>query len=125
MKKLLYVLGVAPLLASVAACGGDDSGTGGGGGGGDRVSMIAGMVASADAANGATIYSGLCGSSSCHGPNGDDGASNAGDLPAQVPSLTNEDIISVIINGEGAMPAQSLDDQEVADVVAYCRETFQ
>lgn len=124
MKKLLNVLGVASLLALAAACGGDDTGSGGGGGG-DRVSTIAGMVSSADATNGATIYSGLCGSSSCHGPSGDDGASNAGDLPAQVPSLTDEDIITVIIDGQGQMPAQSLEDQEVADVVAYCRETFQ
>ena len=125
MKKLLYVLGVASLLAFGAACGGDDAGSGGGGGG-TRVDTIAGMVASADATSGATIYTGLCGSSSCHGPSGDDGASNAGDLPAQVPGLTDEDIITVIIDGQGAMPAQgSLDDQEVADVVAYCRETFQ
>ena len=122
MKKLLYVLGVASLFA-LAACGGDDGGSGGGGSS-SRVDTIAAMVASADATNGQTIYSGLCGSSSCHGPNGDDGASAAGDLPAQVPGLSDEQIITVIIEGQGGMPAQSLEDQEVADVVAYCRETF-
>ena len=121
MKKTFYVLGVASLFAAAAACGGDDSGSGGGSGG--RVDTI--LSLSGDASAGSTTYGTLCGSSSCHGQNGNDGASNAGDLPAAVPGLSDEAIVSVIIDGQGAMPAQSLDDQEVADVLAYCRATFQ
>jgi len=126
MKKTLFVLAVASLLVGTAACGGGGDGGSGGGGTGGRVDTIAGMVASADATSGASTYNSLCGSSSCHGPNGNDGAANAGDLPTSIPMHDDTYVIDIIINGKGNMPAQSqLSDQEVADVVAYCNETFQ
>lgn len=124
MKKILFVLGaVGALVGATAACGGDDSGSGGGDS--SPVQGILDKIPNADVQNGENVYLSLCGTSACHGPNGDDGASNAGDLPSAVPSLSDEEIAIVVVEGQGSMPPQSqLDEQTVADVIAYLNATF-
>ena len=78
--------------------GGDDSGT---------------VFDSAEAASierGAEIVQEVC--SHCHDPSG---------LAKRAAQLDDETITSVIENGFGAMPPQDLDDQQIADVIAYLR----
>ena len=73
-----------------------------------------------DTTAGAAIFSSIC--AECHGA---DGASGSGaDLTVRVPALTDEEITTVVLNGQGYMPAQDLDPTQVADVVAYLRATF-
>ncbi len=113
-------------VALTVGCGGDDEGTSSGGGGGNtsRVDAIAAL--DGNVTGGQTVYSQTCGLTSCHGPNGNDGAANAGDLPTLVPTKTKEEIIDIVINGTGDMVPQSqLSDQQVADAVAYVQDQWQ
>ena len=48
----------------------------------------------------------------------------ATDLAAVVPDLSDETLRTVIQDGYQAMPAQLLDDDETADVIAYLHEAF-
>lgn len=78
-----------------------------------------------DPVAGADHYDLFC--SSCHGADGTAGVQVDGvaatDL-AVVPSLDDDTLTTVIQDGYLAMPAQQLDDDETADVIAYLRETF-
>lgn len=85
--------------------GGDDSG------GGDLTG---------DATAGAAVYASSC--AGCHGDNGNDGS--AADLTAEVPEKSDADLEDIIQNGTGNMPAQGLEAQDLADLLAYLRETF-
>lgn len=77
---------------------------------------------SGDATAGADVYAGNC--AACHGSDGTNGASGP-DLSGLVPGMSDSALESVIKNGVGSMPAIStLDDQEVADVVAWLRQEF-
>lgn len=96
-----------------------------GGCGGDRIDSIMGMTG--DVQEGATLYAtgdGVgAGCASCHGAEGKGGTGPS--LVERAPDLDEEALITVIILGYGDMGPQSqLDDQEVADVVAYVRDTF-
>lgn len=72
-----------------------------------------------DAAAGATVYNATC--AACHGA---DGNVNEAKLTEEIPALTDDEIEDVILNGYDEMPPQGLTEQEVADVIAYLRETF-
>lgn len=112
MHKTIGTLTFLLLLTGVAACdsaGGDPDV--------DRILALEG-----DAAAGAGVFADSCGQSFCHGADGSSGS--APDLPDRVPNLAEDEIISIVINGRGSMPAQSLSDQEVADAVTYVIETF-
>ena len=79
-----------------------------------------------DAANGETLFGNCAG---CHGADGtggiDIGGTPSADLTAKVPALTDAELEDRIMNGFGtAMPSQYTDAQDVADVIAYLRETF-
>jgi mono/diheme cytochrome c family protein len=118
MKRMLLVLGASLLMA---CGGGDDDGSGGGSAHQDVLDAIP----NADSANGGAIYSSLCGTSACHGANGNDGSVSAGDLTVIVPSISDADFAAVIQDGIGSMPAQKqLSAQETADAIVYSQETF-
>ena len=119
---LLFACTFAGMVFAVG-CGGDDESGSGGGGNSSRVDDIKALTGNAMA--GQSRFQAVCGISSCHGPNGNDGDATAGDLPALVPTLSDDSIISTVIDGTGSMPAQTLDDQQVADVLAYVRDTWQ
>ena len=96
-------------LAFLVACaGGDKDDTGGGDNGGG------------DATAGAEVYTTSC--SGCHGPNGNDGS--AADLTAEVPEKTDEELTTIITEGYGSMGPVTLDDTQLADLLAYLRATF-
>ena len=68
-----------------------------------------------DAANGDTLYQANC--ASCHASDGTGGSG---------PNITGEieetgELTDIILNGEGDMPgfADSLSDQDVADIIAF------
>ena len=127
MMRFGLVVGCGMLLA---ACGGDDTSTSGGGGtAGTTAENIPGRGSAADATNGDTIFQGLCRSPSCPRPQGNHGQANAGDLPATVPGLSDLELATLLVDGQGSMPPQvsssGLSEEEAADVIAYCRQTFQ
>ena len=103
------------------ACDGGSSGEGGETtSGNDRVDMILSM--SPDSAAGASVFTTMCGNDICHGADGNSGP--GADLSTVAPTLSDAALVGVIIDGSGMMPALSLSDQEIADVVAYINETF-
>jgi cytochrome c551 len=107
MKTTWFV--AALVVGSLVGCSdkGDDSGDGGG----DLVG---------DATAGATVYSSSC--ASCHG---DDGTGvTAPSLFDVVPGLTDDGLTDVIQNGTDSMPAIGTSGQDLADLLAYLRATF-
>lgn len=75
---------------------------------------------------GENIYNAIC--AGCHMPEGQ-GAVGAGKYPALADNANLESAgypITLIIHGQKAMPALGnvLDDQQIADVVAYIRTNF-
>ena len=84
--------------------GGDDSGTNGTDDSGTDTAE------SASIARGEEIVQDVC--SHCHDP---------GALAKRAADLDDDTITSVIENGFGSMPAQDLDAQQIADVIAYLR----
>jgi mono/diheme cytochrome c family protein len=85
-----------------------------------------GTVITPDPVAGADVYSANC--VVCHGPDGTAGISGAADLTVKVPTLTDDEIANVVLNGEAtadfAMAPIALSDQEMADLLAYLRQTF-
>lgn len=79
-----------------------------------------------DATAGAEVYASSC--ESCHGADGklgvEVGGTAAADLTFETGDQTDDELADVIQNGFGTMPAQSLDDTQTADCIAYMRETF-
>jgi mono/diheme cytochrome c family protein len=92
---------------------------------GDRASTIADL--DGDVASGEAVYTANC--AVCHLADGT-GETNGGVGDDLVQALAEGDddleYIEVIINGEGEMTAfgDSLDDQEIADVIAYMNDAF-
>lgn len=79
------------------------------------------LALSGDVANGAEVYDSSC--AICHG---DDGQGDIGsDLTTVVPTLSDEEIVEILLDGISGttMPAfsEALDDQAIADVLAYIR----
>ena len=97
MRPLILAIGIA-------ACGGTA---------GDTATGI--DLSSADLANGQAVHDTSC--QICH-------ASNPS-MAEYSPSLSDSQLYDVIVDGIGAMPAQSsLSEQDVIDVIAYIRETY-
>lgn len=86
-----------------------------------RVEAILGLAG--DAASGQTVFA-RCSVSSCHGTGGDMPISGTPTLTDEVPEQSDEQLIQVVIGGYEAMPAQPMEDQEMADLLAYLRDTF-
>lgn len=95
---------IASLLLLVA-CGGGDT---------DTASLTG------DATAGAEVYATSC--AACHGASGEGGTGPA--LTDEVPGKSNAEIEEVVLNGEGSMPAISLGDQDLADLLVYLRAEF-
>lgn len=73
-----------------------------------------------DATAGASLYASTC--AACHGA---DGAGGSGpSLVTTVPGQSDQRLTDIIQGGTGSMPAQGLDDQQTADVVAYLVQTW-
>ncbi len=94
------------LTLLLVACAGTDKETGG-------------LVGDPEA--GADVYATNC--ASCHGANGEGGTGSA--MTEAVPESTDAQIEDEIVNGnDEGMPAFTLEDQEMADLLAYLRETY-
>lgn len=105
MNRFLMILMTAALAAT--GCNGK----------GDDTSGVTG-----DATAGATVYANTC--AACHN---DDGSGQEGYSPSlvdEIPDQTDDELTSIIQDGYGDMPAQNLSEQDLADVIAYCREQF-
>jgi len=85
---------------------------------GDRVAAI--LDLEGDPAAGEGVYASEC--ASCHGADGEGGSG-----PAMEDALHHGDAetVEVILDGIGGMPAHDyLDDQEIADVLAYITQEW-
>lgn len=75
-----------------------------------------------DLVAGQAVFTRSCGGSGCHGSTGDDGS--APNLSDQVPRAEDTELTDVIRNGKGDMPAVTLTDVELRDLLAWLRATF-
>ncbi|MDP2309902.1 MAG: cytochrome c [Pseudomonadota bacterium] len=77
-----------------------------------------------DATAGEAVYTANC--SSCHGADGTGATADASDLTVVTNELTDTAMATAINDGKGTMPgfSSSLDEQAVADVIAYLHEAF-
>lgn len=117
MRRLLFLAIPALLLPSLAC----DSGGDGDGGGGDDNSAILDLTG--DPAAGESVFNSTgCASTACHGPDGNSGSAPA--LSSRVSSLSDDQIIDSVLDGKGGMPPQNLNDQQMADVLAWLNDTF-
>jgi mono/diheme cytochrome c family protein len=116
-------------LLALSGCGdsGSDS-TGGGPAGTDDSDssppLPPALELDGDATAGGKIFETTCGTAQCHGPDGSGGSTNAEDLRKVVPLLTDVFIVTVMTDGYLVMPPQRLEDQQMADVLAYLRATW-
>ena len=115
MRSSMFVaLGI---VSGLMACGEKEGDTASS----DRQSDI--LSLSGDAANGEALFQSMC--TSCHGSDGS-GASGP-NLYDRVPLLDESSIVEVLLDGtSGGMPGYSgtLEDQEIADLLAYLLETY-
>ena len=86
-----------------------------------RVEAILGLTG--DASAGQTIYA-RCSVSSCHGTDGASGPAGTPALTEEVPEQSDEKLVQIVIGGYGSMPAQPMEDQDMANLLAYLRDTF-
>ena len=115
------------VLLLIPACGSESDGDSGADTGG---STDTGGVSTADIAAltgdvtaGETVYANSC--AFCHtATGGENGTTPA--LTDRVPGLSKDAVIENVLNGKGSMPgfASTLENQQIADVVAYVQATF-
>jgi mono/diheme cytochrome c family protein len=115
MLQLLLATGLV-LLLPLIGCNGD---TGAEADGGTETGI------EGDVARGEELFASCAG---CHGPDGAGGIDINGtlssDLRDEIPEMTQAELEDVIENGDGAMPPQYDDPQDIADMIAYLVETF-
>jgi cytochrome c551 len=70
-------------------------------------------------ADGSDVFANNC--AGCHGADGDSGS--AANLSEKVPELSDNDIAWTVADGKGNMPAINIDDQAIADVITFLRDT--
>jgi mono/diheme cytochrome c family protein len=117
MRRLL-VLALPLLLVPSLAC--DSGGGGGEEGGGDNGDILA---LTGDPARGESVFtSTMCSVAACHGADGNSGS--APGLSTLVSSRSDDQLIDSVLDGKGGMPPQNLDDQQMADVLAWLRDSF-
>jgi mono/diheme cytochrome c family protein len=98
-NRLLVALAVLPLAACANAA---------------RVDTIVGLTG--DSTDGAVVYADNC--ASCHG------ADATGGTERGITGAPDEEVAEVVLNGEESMPsfADTLSDQDIADVIAWLAE---
>jgi mono/diheme cytochrome c family protein len=120
MKPWLLLLAM-PVVAF--ACSDDESTTTSAGG---RIDTILALTGDAD--EGELEFPSTCGlgASPCHEEDGTQGSGIAADLTEVTAGLTDRQIVETVINGKGQMLAlaTSVEDQQVADIVAYMRREW-
>lgn len=123
MKKLLGTM--LFLLVPLAACGDDETGTTTNGGEGDVSDILA---LQGNVMDGEQVYEESCAQATCHGADGNTGASSSPALSEAVPSRSDQELAVVIrfgtINDGGVMPETNLPAQDIADVIAFLRQQF-
>ncbi|MBC8068869.1 MAG: cytochrome c [Deltaproteobacteria bacterium] len=79
-----------------------------------------------DAAAGQSVFTGTCGTTVCHGADGNTpGTPQTAKLGDEVPGNPDSFLADIILKGDGPMPPQDqLTDQEIADVIAHLRVLF-
>jgi mono/diheme cytochrome c family protein len=107
------------LIALLAACNDDLNLPNGGGPAADRIDTI--LALEGDATPGEAVVDEHC--VVCHDKTGATDAVGPA-LAPYVSANTDEAILTVILDGVGAMPAQNVDDQEAADLLAWLRAEF-
>lgn len=75
-----------------------------------------------DADHGATVYTASC--AACHGSDGTGAVAGVADLTVRVAEMTDAEIEDNVNNGGGDMAAVPLSEDDLADLLAYLRETF-
>jgi mono/diheme cytochrome c family protein len=73
-------------------------------------------------ARGAALYAADC--VVCHGADGTAGIDGASNLVEDVPNLDDAAITDVVLNGKDEMPAFAYTEAQMADLLAFLRETF-
>ena len=73
-------------------------------------------------ARGAALYAADC--VACHGADGTAGIDGASNLVEDVPNLDDAAITDVVLNGKDEMPAFAYTEAQMADLLAFLRETF-
>lgn len=94
------------------------------GGNVDSARVDAILALTGDASAGQTIYA-RCSVSSCHGTDGNSGPAGTPALADEVPEQSDEQLVQIVLGGYGSMPAQPMEDQDMANVLAYLRDTFE
>ena len=74
-----------------------------------------------DLARGTASYQVVC--AGCHGAEGG-GIARAPALAGRVHALSDEDVVHVMLNGRGGMPAKRISDQEAADILVFLRSEW-
>jgi mono/diheme cytochrome c family protein len=123
MKRAFFVLNLALISGLVlSACDGDEGGEGScNEQESNRVDTI--LSLGGDETTGADTFTTTCGSSGCHGSDGDSGPGPH--LSNEIPEFTVDGLTCLLLTGYDDMPSQaSLSDQQLADVVAYVQGNF-
>jgi len=71
--------------------------------------------------NGTLLFQACAG---CHGNDGDSRPSGSDDLNSAVKTLSDSDLMNILENGTGSMPAPNLTPCEEEAVLLYLRDTF-
>ena len=126
MNKLLGTMLL--LLAPITACG-DDETTSTTNGGDKDVSDVLPLLPNGNLMDGEQVYGESCAQTTCHGADGNTGASASPPLSEAVPQRSDKELAEVIrygtINEGGVMPEQTqLTAQDIADVIVFLRQQF-
>lgn len=119
----MRTIGLLAVLAFAAGCSGKETGeTGDPGDPGTNSGTDShpALALTGDEVAGETVFANNC--SGCHG--GDATGGIGPDLTTLVSGLSDEDIVLTIAEGSGNMGAVGIDDQEIADVLAWLRANF-
>ncbi len=123
--RLLHLLAFSLVLG--AAC--DDGGEEEDDGGMDHARTDTVLGLTGDSAAGMTLFPASCGQAPCHGADGNtpgDPMMLAKPFSEEIPAKTDREIVNVVLNGYETMASQAaaLDDQQIADLLAFLRGEY-